>query len=834
VISHPRSLPVPRGGPARAIVAVVVIAAGTLAGCAARTPGAAGVADPPVAPAGERVDGELLLPVTYDPATGKLLLTVREIGSDILYLTTLASGVGTTAPLLDRGQVGSEALVRFERRGPRVLLVRQNARFRAGEGGEALARSVDESFPNTVIASLPVQREGREGVVVDATAYFLTDAYDAIGAFRAAGITGVRVDADRSVIDPASTRAFPRNTEVRTSITFVADAPADAWQRLAPDGRALTLRQHHSFVALPDSPMPSRRFHPRAGIFPNAFFDFSRGFDERYEQRQLVRWRLEPSDPAAYARGELVDPVTPIVYYLDPAIPEPYRTAFREGALWWHDVFEAAGFRHAFRVEDLPPDADPMDARYSVIAWVHRAERGPSVGPAYVDPRSGEILKTVVRMDSYRSLVNHDIYMGLVPAAGPGGLQLSAEAFAMARRRQHAAHEVGHTLGLAHNFVAATQGRASVMDYPAALVALDAAGRVDISDAYRAGPGTHDTLAIRYAYRWFPSAEREREGLEAVLRDAEREGLRFVSDRDAAPSGSVPGATVWVEGRDMLEALERTLAVRRVLVDRFDETAAGPGEALSILNRRFAHVYLHHRSALQGATKYIGGMEFRYALRGDDTPPTRVIPRPEQRKALQLVLSALSPRQLVIPSRVAALIPPPPHGWSEDDRVIPSPAGPAFDPLTTAHSLAQEIVDGLLHPERAARLVTFHAQDPGQLSLREVLDALHRAAWMGRADARMPDAGTQAAAVRRAVQRAVVDGVLDLAGDVRSTAPVRAAAELYLVRLREILSAVEESAGDADERAHRGTVLRDVERYFEGRDDRARRPRPAAVPLPWP
>jgi hypothetical protein len=389
-----------------------------------------------------------------------------------------------------------------------------------------------------------------------------------------------------------------------------------------------------------------------------------------------------------------------------------------------------------------------------------------------------------VRMDSYRSLVNHDIYLGLLPAAGPDGLQLTAEEFTMARRRQHTAHEIGHTLGLAHNFIAATQDRASVMDYPVALVRLDARGRIDIADAYRPSGGAHDTLAVRYAYTWYPTPEAEAAGLEAILRDARARGLRFVGDRDAPARGSLPGATQWVEGADMLEALERTATVRRVLIDRFDERAALPGEPLSVLNRRFAHVYLHHRSALQGATKYVGGMEFNYSMRGDGTEPTRVVVPEQQRRALRRVLQALEPAQLAVPERVAALIPPSPFGWDGSEQAIASPAGPAFDAVGLAHSLAQEIVDGLLHPERAARLVSFHARDPRNPPLEEVLDALVRATWGAPA---APRAAPGDAVLRRVAQRSALDGMLDLAGDPRATPEVRVATELQLTRLRERL-----------------------------------------------
>jgi hypothetical protein len=746
-------------------------------------------------------------------------LTVT-LDRELLYMNTLAAGLGTTPTGLDRGNVGTSALVRFERHGPRVFLVQENTVHRAITDDPALRRSVAESFPRSVLASFPIEREGPSGLVVDATDFFLSDVYDVAGQVRRSGMGSIRLERARSYIDGERTGSYPLNTEVRAVLSYAADDPGLALRRHAPDARSITLEQHHSFVRLPDPALPIRGFDPRAGIFTTRFFDFAQPFHGDYRQHALVRWRLEPSDTAAYLRGELVEPVRPIVYYLDPAIPEPYRTAFLEGGMWWNEIFQAAGWRDAFRIEALPAGADPMDARYPMILWVHRQERGPSVGPSFRDPRTGEILGTVVRMDSHRSLVNHDIYMGLLPAAGPAGLQIDAEEFAMARRRQHTAHEIGHTLGLAHNFLAATQGRSSVMDYPYPLITLDDGGQLDIARAYRPSGGAHDTLAIRFAYTWYPDAQAEREGLSRIVREAEARGLRFLTGGDAAQSGADPAATVWVEGDDMLSALDRAMAVRRVLVDRFDQRAAQPGEPLAVLNRRFAHVYLHHRYALHGATKYVGGMELNYALGGEDTEAMRILPPAQQRMALAAVLAALEPDELRIPRRVLSLIPPVPFGYDDDLALIPAPSG-AIDPVATAHSVAREIVDGLLHPERAARLVAFHVRDPANPSLDEVLAALVDATWGA------PARDAADAAVVRVVERSVVDGLLDLAGSPAATAEVRAVAGDHLARLRD-------RAAASDGRGHRAAIRRDIERYFDGRDDPALRPRPDPIPLPWP
>jgi hypothetical protein len=771
-----------------------------------------------------------MLPVTVDAENGKVLLEVRALDTDLIHTSTLVTGLGAPSPLLDRGQMGEVSLVRFERHGPRVLLVRVNDSHRVLDGNTALAQSVAESFPRSILAAFEIVDERDDALVVDATAFMLEDTYGIAQGLQNADRGRASLDRARSYVDARNTAAFPRNTEIRAVLTFKVEEPDAVLRRHAPDARSVTFEHQHSFLALPDDGYTPRVFHPRAGSFPHVFFDFAQGLDTDYRRRWIWRWRLVPSDPEAYLRGELTPPVTPIVYHLDPAIPEPYRSAFIEGGMWWNRVFEEAGFRDAFRIEPLPEGADPMDARYNVLHWVHRSERGPSVGPSYRDPRTGEIIRALVRMDSYRSLVNHDIWMGFRPAAGPNGPALDSEAMAMARRRQHTAHEIGHTLGLAHNFIAATQGRASVMDYPVPLVTLDDDGNIDLSDAYAPGPGAFDRFAIRYAYTWFPDAASERAGLAAIVREADAAGLRFITGGDASPAGSIPAATTWVEGDDMRAALQRTLAVRARLIEAFDERALDPGEPYWFLNKRFAHVYLHHRTALQGATKYLGGVEYSYALMGEGLVPTRRIPADEQRAALELLLSALDPQQLQVPDRVVDLMAPQPFGWSSgwmwsgETAPMNSDSGAVFNPLYIARSLAQEIVDGVLHPERMHRLQAAHASDPAYPSPDEVLGTLVDRTW---GSSEGPHA-----ALSRAVQRAVLDGLLDLAGDERTGAMVRAVAERRLIVLQDALE--RQRRGEPEDRAHREAAHRDIARYLAGDDDPARRPRPAPIPLPWP
>jgi hypothetical protein len=708
------------------------------------------------------------------------------------------------------------------------VVVQDNWGVRAIGADTAGERAAREAFATSVVASFPIESENGGTVVADATSLFLSDTYGIAESVRRGQQGNARVDANRSWIDPARTKAFPLNTEIHAVLTFSVDNPGFALRRAAPDAASPTFEVHHSLVALPAAQgFRPRQADPRAGFFGPRFNDFAQAFDETYTGGYINRWRLVPKDPAAYGRGQLTEPVNPVIYYLDPAIPEPYRSAFRDGGMWWNKVFEGAGFRNAFAVRDLPANADPMDARYNLIYWVHRSGPGPSVGPSFSDPRTGEIVRTVVRMDAWRSLIDYNIYAGLLPAAGSGGLNVTAEAFAMARRRQHTAHEIGHTLGLSHNYIAHAQGRTSVMDYPFPIITVDARGNLDLSKAYAPFAGAWDSLAIRYGYTWFPDAASERAGLGRIVKEMLDRDVRFVADQDAGAEGSIPEATRWVEGRTMFDAVERTAAVRRVAIEKFDERAIKPGEPMYLLNMRFAHVYLHHRYSLEGLIKYVGGMDFRYAIRGDGQVPTRIVPGDQQRKALGMALDALEPAGLAVPERVMALIPPVPFGGDNALEWIGSAGGTSFDQISLAGGLATEVIEGILHRERAARLVQFSARDASIPTVHDVMSQVVERTWGA---APSTEAGAQA--LRRTVQRVVLNTLFDRAGDQRALAEVRQAAEWQLQKLDERLAGL--SGGSGADQALRASARREIAQYFDGDDDPARRSRFAVIPLPWP
>jgi hypothetical protein len=346
------------------------------------------------------------------------------------------------------------------------------------------------------------------------------------------------------------------------------------------------------------------------------------------------------------------------------------------------------------------------------------------------------------------------------------------------------------------------------MDYPGPLVTLGKNGTVDVSNAWRSGTGSYDSLAIRYAYTQFPSPAAEKAGLAAMMRDAIAKGMRFLSDRDA-DAGVVPEATRWVNGSDVVAELRRQTAVRDVLLSKFDESVIAPGDPMWFLNERLVPVYLHHRYAIEAAIKAIGGMDYTFALRGDTQTPARIVDPAKQREALAALMAAIQPKELAIPERILAKIPPSPYGfrggWAFD-----SPAGIVLDPLAVAHALASSVAEGILEPERVERLFAFHARNPAAPSADEVISTMIASVYD-----KAPAATPYEASLRREARRAVVDALLALASNQRATPDARAVAESNLDRLARRLATV--SATDADDRAANGAVVRDARNWLDHR-----------------
>jgi hypothetical protein len=779
----------------------------------------AGDTSPSIASYTEGMDAQDgYFPMYWDDGTGRLLLEIPRFDESFLYMISQVTGIGSNPLLLDRGTVGPTYVAHFERVGPKVLLVYENTSFRAEtDATEALARSVEESFPTSVAGAFEVLAEEDGRALVDATPFFLRDAQGIARRLAGAGQGNFRVDAQRSVIHLPRTRAFPINTEIEASLTFTSESPGPEVRRHTPESQSMTLREHHSFVQLPDDGFTPRRFDPRVGVFAVGYYDFGRRLDQDYQLAWARRHRLEKADPEA----DMSEAVEPIIYYLDRAVPEPYRSAFVEGGEWWSRVFEAAGFIDAFRVEDMPDDMDPMDARYNVIQWVHRTDAGSSVGPSFVDPRTGEIIKAAVRMDSYRSLANYNTYAGMVGVDGdwyagsPPGVD--AETFTMMRRRQHSAHEIGHTLGLAHNFISISDGHASVMDYPAPVVQLRD-GAIDLSEAYRAGPGAYDSLAIRYAYAPVPGGQAEDEFLNGLMIEAQERGWRFITNPDAGADNAHPDATWWVNGTDMLDEFARVMEVRSFLIESFDERAIEVGEPMHKLQQRFAPVYFSHRATYEAAIKSIGGMEYRYGVRGDPEPVTRLVEPERVRGALDLVAEALAPESLQIPERILELLAPRSFGWAGGRPSWQSRATPAFDQVGAARTLVAEIVGGVLHPRRAARVVAFNARDGELPTLEEVIQRLVDEAWMHGMDDPLA----------RVVQRVVVDELIGLAANDNATVESRVAAEWGLMRAAGLVAG--DQGQESTVAAHSAGITTAIQRYM----DREWSAEDGSRPLPGP
>ncbi len=763
----------------------------------------------------ERHDG--FLPYYWDAGKGQLLVEVARLGEDFLYGAGLAGGAGLLEVALDRGQLGGLALCRFERVGPRVLLHQQQTTHRSGVADAERTRVVAESFPSSILASLPIVAEDGGRVLVDATDFLLRDTWVA-AALRGAQLGDWRQDTARSALSFERSGAFPRNSEFEATLTFASENAAAAVAAVLPDGRSMSLRVHHSFLKLPEPGYTPRFLDPRIGFIADRILDHTAPYTEPIERYLVTRWRLEKKDKDA----PLSEPIKPITYYLDRGMPEPERAAVREAALWWNHAFEEAGFNNAFVLEELPVGATFLDVRYSGIEWINRAERAWSIGEIRSDPRTGEILQGVARIDSHRRRTTSRLWQDLAPghACGAGdapdlgwlasgsGFE-SEEGLVLGRLRYLSAHEVGHTIGLQHNWAATTVGWGSVMDYLGPNLSVKD-GQIDFSNAYPTDIGSYDRLTIRWGY----TPTEDKAALDHIVREGYARGEYYPLESDPR----------WAEydwGPDPVAWLPTTQQVRRVILERFGLGQLTPGTPVYELQQRFSLAYLYHRFGIQAAQQHVGGVYQTNALADDGQTPAAAVPAAKQKEALELLMAALGPENLDIPDQIVAALVAEPSGTAPSRERFASDAGPVFSPLSAGRALASLIVNPLLDPERAARLTLASGTDA--LTLNTLLRRLVSATW-GAPSA----ASARLAGLRRVSQRVVLDGLLDLAARPEAAPEVRALTLATLVRLRDDLRLQKGPTPEAE--AHLRLAQRDVTEFLEEPELRRARPRQPVPP----
>jgi Met-zincin/Domain of unknown function (DUF5117) len=789
----------------------------------------------------KKIDG--FMPLYWDAKQGRMLLEVSRFNQEFLYQVSLPAGLGSNPIGLDRGQLGRTFVVYFERVGNKILLVQPNYRYRALSSDEAERKAVEDSFAKSVIYGFKVEAEKDDKVLVDATQFLMRDAHGVAERLRGARQGNFRVDESRSAFYMPRTKGFPKNTEIETTLTFAGEEAGRLVSSVTPTASSVTVREHHSFVELPDNNYKPRKFDPRVNSFGITFYDYASPFTEAIEKRWISRHRLEKKDPTA-AMSEAVEP---IIYYVDNGAPEPIRSALVEGAAWWNQAFETAGFKNAFQVKVLPKDADPMDIRYNMINWVHRSTRGWSYGASVTDPRTGEIIKGNVSLGSLRIRQDFMLGTGMIPIWAANGepdesgycmfgdspeLSYLADssddsaAMSVARIRQLSAHEVGHTLGFAHNFAASTNNRASVMDYPAPWVEIKN-GKLDLSNAYAVGIGAYDKFSVQFAYTQFPNGANEDAELAKLVQQGMANGMLFISDEDARGVETAhPLASVWDNGADAVETLRHEMQVRRIGLNNFGLNSVPRGTPLSELEAKLLPLYLHHRYQLNAALKSVGGMYFTYAIKTDagiNPAKYREIVAPErQREALNTILGTIKPEELAMPAKIIELIPPRASGFDNGTgEYFQKRTEPVFDTIGAATIAADLAISGLLEPSRAARMIEFNAQNAKYPHFKETVDALVGQIW------KTPvSTNNYYAAILSAEQHLLAQRLMDLAGNNEASPQVRATANEALYQLNESLKVNLRRASDGQQRL----IQQDIERFLSRPD--APRVKTPALPVP--
>lgn len=713
-----------------------------------------------------------------DEPQNKIFLEVDRWEVPFLYVNFLTSGVGSNDIGLDRGQLGDTRVVYFKKFGNKVLLIQPNLKYRAESDNEQEKQSVEEAFAQSVLAGFEIKAEKEGKYLIDLSDFLMQDVHGVAKRLKQSGQGSYSLAKEKSVLYLDNTKCFPKNTEMEVMLTFDGSPQGQYIRQVVPSPEMVTVRMRHSFVELPDDDYNPRAYHPFSGFYDISYMDYAAPITEDMTSRFIARHRLIKKNPDQ----AISDPMEPIVYYVDRGAPELVKQALIEGASWWNEAFEAAGFSNAFMVKELPAGADPLDVRYNVIQWVHRSTRGWSYGASVIDPRTGEIIKGHVSLGSLRVRQDFLIAQAFTSPYSDGVPEKEADQplldMALARIRQLSAHEVGHTIGLRHNFAASYNSRASVMDYPHPLIRLDENGEIDLSDAYDTGIGEWDKITIRFGYGVF---EDEKNGPVEVLNAAKKDGYKYVSDADArAQNGIHPFGHLWDNGLNPAVELERLLDVRKKALANFSSNALKEGTSLSELEKTLAPLYYSHRYQTEAAVKIVGGMDFEYNVKGSNNETSQLIDPAIQRNAIATLMKTLDPANLDIPMELYQQLQPPAPGFGRNRESIPTQSGPAFDPLAAAKASASHTLSLLLNSARANRLVLYRGYSEDQPGLTSVFDALEKQVFN-----LSQNATSTQKLIAHEIMSITLTELFDLAEDENSHFAVRAQTRAFIAALKQ-------------------------------------------------
>lgn len=656
---------------------------------------------------------------SYNESKDKIFLQVDKLDYEFLYVGSLASGVGSNDIGLDRGQLGSERLVKFIKKGNKLLLVEPNLYFRSETKNISEKKSVEQAFAKSVIFGFEIIETNDNHYLIDFTPFLMFDRHGVAKRLRDTKQGSYKIDKTKSAIEINNTKSFPENVEFEALLTFSGEAKGNLIRSVTPDPDNVTVFQHHSFIKLPDNNYIPRKFDTRSGAISISYMDYSSPIDESITKKYVIRHRLEKKNPEL----DISEAVEPIIYYLDPGTPEPVKSALLDGGRWWNQAYESIGFKDAFQVKMLPEGVDPLDCRYNVIQWVHRSTRGWSYGASVVDPRTGEIIKGHVSLGSLRIRQDYMIAQALTkdPFISNNQNNQMLE-LAIARIRQLSAHEIGHTIGFAHNFAASANNRASVMDYPHPLVDIKD-DEIVFDDAYDTGIGDWDKVTVAYSYSHFKSDQNENYELNKILEDAIDNGLRFISDYDARSlDGSHAYAHLWDNGDTAYSGLDKVIDIREKAIQNFSEYNVPAGTPNSVLEDVFVPLYFFHRYQTEATAKIIGGMDYNYSLVGDNQNEFHYLDKDTQLEALNSLLKTISPKFLAIPKEKLRLFPPRAFGYPRTRESFKSNLGVAFDPFSISETSADMTLSLILRPKRLNRLILQNSLNNSNLSLENLYD----------------------------------------------------------------------------------------------------------------